>query len=234
MRRGNRWGNRPASTGPDDAGTELDPTKPTDAAAGGGAASSPAAPSAGRFTSVAAQALANSMSNTGAASMPGRVAAVKAAAAAGGGGGDGDELDESAGEDPLRPGRVLDAAIKVRADTLKATQRILRDLERAKEIEQEALQVLHADLERMRRMDDQLNQIDSTMSRARLQITALGRRLVKDGCFKILCTLLIIVIVVLIILVVSQSLGKIGSFAGSAKKTIATGGGDDATTTKAP
>lgn len=128
---------------------------------------------------------------------------------------------------------VLGVAIDVRKDTISATDRILRDLENAKEIEIEALAILHKDLDKFRHMEDDLATIDGTMARARAQITALARRMVRDGCFKIMAVLLVCTIGVVVALVVTDSFGKIPT-GGSGSTVVVINGGDRETTTRAP
>ena len=132
---------------------------------------------------------------------------------------------------------VLDSAIEVRKSSINATTRILRDLETAKNIEMEALEMLHKDLERARRMDDTLIGIDESVSRSRKYITALGRKLYRDGCVKIMCTLLICAIIVIAVMLAMEGFDKIGgatNSGGSSTTVVIQNTGDAETTTAAP
>lgn len=138
---------------------------------------------------------------------------------------------------PPKAEEVLDSAIDVRKNTITATNRILRDLETVKNLELEALAMLHSDLEKVRRMDNTLVGIDESVSRSRMYIVAIGRKLYRDGCFKIMATLLICAIIVVIVILTMEGFDKIGGATagnGGSSTTIVIRNGGDAETTGAP
>ena len=140
---------------------------------------------------------------------------------------------------PTSAKKVLDTAIGTRKETITATNRILRDLEAAKALEMEALEMLHRDLERVRRVEGTLVEIDSTMARAKMQITVIARKLYRDGCFKICVALLLCAIIVIAVMLAMEGFDKIGQGigGGGTKVTIInpnTGDAETTTTTVPP
>lgn len=123
---------------------------------------------------------------------------------------DNNNNNENAPEPKPTANKVLDAAIGTRKETISATNRILRDLEAAKALEIEALEALHKDLERVRRVEGSLDEINSTMGRAKMQITAIGRKLYRDGCFKICLALLVCAVIVIIVMLSMEGFERIG------------------------
>ena len=126
--------------------------------------------------------------------------------------------------------RALQLTIDTRRETLESAKRIEKDLEQIKQIEVEALATLHKDLDTLRQVDGSLVRIENNMERAKVLITALTRKLWKDGCFKILVVLLGCAISIVIILVVTDSLGKL-NIGGKDTIIIKENRGDAETTT---
>lgn len=138
---------------------------------------------------------------------------------------------------PSTAKEVLDVAIGTRKETISATNRILRDLELAKAIEIEALEVLHKDLDRIRRVDRDLGDIDDSVGRSKKLIIALGRKLYRDGCFKIMAALFICGLVVVVVMLAMEGAGKIGSGLsgkGGSNTVVVINSGDAETTTSTP
>ncbi len=130
---------------------------------------------------------------------------------------------------PTSAKQVLDTAIGTRKETIHATNRILQDLEHVKALEIEALEVLHRDLDRLRRVEGNLTEIDSTMERSRMQIVAIARKLYRDGCFKICVVLLLCAIIVVAVMLAMEGFDKIGKGigGGGSNVVVVTGGGGD-------